>query len=106
VAQAAPATSVTPVAPPAPAAPAAEAEPLNGDEAAPWPSPAEEAAFLGGAPELPPLPPPRAPASAPTLPPVEEMVQRLPAALREQLDDLFRARYTAVRRIPPEALKK
>lgn len=34
------------------------------------------------------------------LPALEELVERLPAAVREGLEDLFRAKYTKVRRLP------
>lgn len=39
------------------------------------------------------------------LPPLEELVKRLPPAARETLDDLFRVKFVAVRRIPAKALK-
>jgi hypothetical protein len=39
------------------------------------------------------------------LPPLEELVKRLTPEVRETLDDLFRARFTAVRRVPKNALK-
>jgi hypothetical protein len=56
-------------------------------------------------------PPPSRPA-APTreeepagaLPPLEELAGRVPAAVRAALDDLFRAKFSAVRRIPAEVL--
>lgn len=39
------------------------------------------------------------------LPPLDELVKRIPPAVRETLDDLFRARFTSVRKVPAEALK-
>ena len=39
------------------------------------------------------------------LPPLDELVKRIPPQVRETLDDLFRARFTGVRRVPAEALK-
>ncbi len=40
------------------------------------------------------------------LPPLDELVKRIPAEVREALDDLFRVKYTAVRRVPKKALKE
>jgi hypothetical protein len=40
------------------------------------------------------------------LPPVEEMAQRLPAEVRTALDELFRAKWTGVRRLRPEDLRR
>ena len=39
------------------------------------------------------------------LPPVEELVKRLRPEVLETLDELFRARWTAVKRVQPGALK-
>mgnify|MGYP001546513336 CR=1 FL=1 len=39
------------------------------------------------------------------LPPLDELVKRLPPEVRETLDDLFRAKFIAVRRVPKGALK-
>jgi hypothetical protein len=39
------------------------------------------------------------------LPPLDELVNRLSPEVRETLDDLFRARFVAVRRVPKTALK-
>lgn len=39
------------------------------------------------------------------LPPLEELLKRIPAGVRESLDDLFRARFVTVRRIPKRSLK-
>lgn len=40
-----------------------------------------------------------------SLPALDELVQRIPAETRELLDDLFRAKFTTVRRVPAKALK-
>ena len=39
------------------------------------------------------------------LPSLDELVERIPPGVREVLDDLFRAKFTKVRRIPRSALK-
>ena len=39
------------------------------------------------------------------LPPLDELVKRIPPEVREALDDLFRAKFTTVRRMPQKALK-
>lgn len=39
------------------------------------------------------------------LPPLEELVQRLSPDVRDVLDDLFRAKFTSVRRVPAKAFK-
>lgn len=39
------------------------------------------------------------------LPPLDELVKRLSPEVRETLDDLFRAKFIAVRRVPKRALK-
>ena len=40
-----------------------------------------------------------------SLPPLDELVKRLSPEVRETLDELFRAKFIAVRRIPKKALK-
>ena len=40
-----------------------------------------------------------------SLPSLDELVQRIPVEVREALDDLFRAKFTTVKRIPRKALK-
>ena len=40
------------------------------------------------------------------LPPLDELVQRIPAEVRDTLEDLFRARFTTVKRVPKKALKQ
>lgn len=39
------------------------------------------------------------------LPPLEELVQRIPPEVRDTLEDLFRAKFIAVKRVPKSALK-
>jgi hypothetical protein len=39
------------------------------------------------------------------LPALSDLVQRIPAEVREALDDLFRAKFTGVKRVPKSALK-
>lgn len=39
------------------------------------------------------------------LPAIEDLVPRIPAAAREALDELFRARFVRVQRVPRKALK-
>lgn len=39
------------------------------------------------------------------LPKLDELVARIPAGVREALEDLFRARFVAVKRVPKKALK-
>jgi hypothetical protein len=40
------------------------------------------------------------------LPPMEDLVNRIPGAARELIENLFRARFVTVKRIPRSALKK
>jgi hypothetical protein len=41
-----------------------------------------------------------------SLPPLDELVRRIPADVREALDELFRAKFVTVRRLPKDALKQ
>lgn len=77
-----------------------------------WPDAAAESAFLAEARSRGELPAPKPAtaeeteeAEAGPLPPIEKMVERIPPPLRELLDDLFRARFVRVTRIPRRALK-
>jgi hypothetical protein len=84
------------------------------DEGAPvGPSENEESAFLA---EQRSAPAPEAPAavrgsptdeenSGPALPPLDSLVQRIPSATREVMEELFRARFVTVKRVPTSALK-
>jgi len=40
------------------------------------------------------------------LPPLEELVNRIPTGVRETLDELFRAKFVTVRKIPTRQLKR
>lgn len=88
-----------------------EASPV--DEAAPiGPSAEEEAAllsadrtseaFYGQAPKAENLEPET---EATPLPPMDDLVQRIPLPARELMEELFRARFVTVRRVPKSALK-
>jgi hypothetical protein len=97
---------------PAPAAFGAAPPPLAadlGEEAeANWPTATEEAAFLNGPREEINLPVPsheaaRSPAAeTEAVPPVEELIQQIPAEVRATLDELFRARFNRVMRAKPK----
>ncbi|HVU16134.1 MAG TPA: hypothetical protein VHD32_04380 [Candidatus Didemnitutus sp.] len=39
------------------------------------------------------------------LPPLDELVARIPAPTRALIDEMFRAKFVAVRRLPPSAFK-
>ena len=41
----------------------------------------------------------------PSLPPLEDLVNRIPAPTRALMDELFRARFVTVKRVPRSALK-
>ena len=77
------------------------------------PSSEEETAFLAAQQQLEPAdgspPPPTGPAPDPEasapLPPMEDLVKRIPAPAREAMEELFRARFVTVKRIPAAALK-
>ena len=77
-----------------------------------WPSEAEEAAFLadqraqGAAAPVQPTAAAGEETDSQPLPPLAELVQRIPAETRAVLDDLFRAKFTSVRRVPAKALKE
>jgi hypothetical protein len=84
------------------------------DDGAPvGPSEGEESAFLaeqreqGYAAPTPAAAKPAAPdpdEKAP-LPPLEDLVNRIPAQTRELMDELFRAKFVTVKRVPKSALK-
>ncbi len=76
------------------------------------PSAEEEAAFLAqdrGSEQFygqPPKAENLEPESAdPALPPMEDLVKRIPAPARELMEELFRARFVTVKRMPQTALK-
>lgn len=74
------------------------------------PGEAEESAFLA---EQQQANPPKAVANAPaetderaiSLPPMDELIQRIPASTRDLMDQLFRARFITVKRMPGSAFK-
>jgi hypothetical protein len=82
-------------------------------EIPPWPGETDEASFLADArlrgDDVPAAALVRtaeetgAPAD---LPPLEQLVARIPPEVREALDDLFRAKFTRVGRVSPTSLKK
>ena len=86
----------------------------GGDDEGPlWPDDAAEEAFLGETKERGETILPGAAATATEaaekaaqpLPPLDELVQRIPAEVREAMEELFRARFVTVRRVPEKALK-
>ena len=105
------------VAPPAPdeaaviAAAVAEAVPLQDDMPPLWPDDSAEAQFLGeakarGEPVVAVAAvAEEAPEKGAPLPALHELVNRIPAEAREALEDLFRAKFVSVRRVPAKALK-
>jgi hypothetical protein len=88
----------------APGAAAADA-PGSPDDSE-WPDESDESQFLSAAAGAVGSPGPQAgrpaaPAAGEGLPPLDELVARVPAEIRAVLDDLFRARFTGVRRFAP-----
>lgn len=84
------------------------------DDGAPvGPTDGEEAAFLAEQRDQGFSPPAasRAAAAAPEpdekapLPPLDDLVQRVPAGVRQLMDELFRANFVTVKRVPKSALK-
>ena len=81
------------------------------DESAPWPGTTDEASFLaeqrvqGVAVPATTAGPANEPTDLSPLPSLEELVQRIPAEARAALDDLFRAKFTGVRRVSKKMLK-
>lgn len=77
-----------------------------------WPDDAAESAFLAEARERGEVAAPAKPkeesaeeTDAKPLPALNDLVQRIPADVRETLEDLFRARFVTVKRVPKRALK-
>ena len=97
-----------------PADPVEPAMPVAGDDDGPaTPTEADEAAFLTEARERGENVRPVARETieeveekAAVLPKLDDLVNRIPAEVRDTLDELFRARFVAVRRVPRKALKK
>ena len=74
------------------------------------PGDAEESAFLAeqrrsGPTVAPGLPPTEVEDLNSPLPPMDELIQRIPAGTRELMDQLFRAKFVTVKRLPPAAFK-
>jgi hypothetical protein len=72
-----------------------------------WPDDADESAFLSEAASRGESPAPLAdrgasPVIGDKLPPMEELVARVPPRVLGLLDDLFRAKFTGVRKVPAE----
>lgn len=87
-------------------------EPVADEGDAPvGPTEAEEAAYLAeqaaavGGPATAPASDAEAEEAPAQLPAVEELVSRIPPGAREALDELFRARFVRVQRVPRKALK-
>lgn len=95
--------------------PGAEIESSSTDEDAPpptWPDEAAESAFRAEARDRgEPVQVAREAEEAAeependTLPKLDELVAQIPVGVRETLEDLFRARFVAVKRVPKKALK-
>ncbi len=86
---------------------------LFGDDA-PWPTDeAGESSFLADArargesvvPVRSATPKEEAEADSTPLPPLDDLVQRIPAEVRDLLEELYRVKFTTVRRVPAKALK-
>jgi hypothetical protein len=74
------------------------------------PSSEEEAAFLAQEREMGNVTPvlmlvEKAPAERGELPPMEDLVKRIPMPTRDLLEELFRAKFVTVKRLPRSALK-
>jgi hypothetical protein len=92
---------------------AGDVRPPEAATAAAWPDDTAEAAFLAEARERGEVPVPAKAreeiaeeTDARPLPALEGLVQRLPAEVRETLEDLFRARFVRVTRVPRKALSR
>jgi hypothetical protein len=86
--------------------------PTEAGEPTGWPDPAAEAAFLAEARERGEVPVAAKAreeiaeeTDARALPALDTLVNRLPAEVRDTLEDLFRARFVRVTRVPRKALK-
>ena len=82
----------------------------SGPDAPVGPSSEEEAVFLAEEQEngfvVPaPVPPAAAIESQGGLPPMEDLVRRIPMPTRDLLEELFRAKFVTVKRVPQSALK-
>lgn len=98
-----------PARPAAPERPPATEAGTGDDDPPNWPDEAAESSFLAetkthGAPAA--AVQPREEARHEPLPKLDECVQRVPADAREALEELFRARFVSVKRVPESALKR
>ena len=78
-----------------------------------WPDEVSESAFLADAQERGEVVPKARPTDVPettdepqALPALETLVERIPANVRDTLEELFRAKFVKVQRVPKRALKK
>ncbi|MDP3069171.1 MAG: hypothetical protein Q8N18_02730 [Opitutaceae bacterium] len=106
-------TAVVAERPPEPAPSEPDSVPLTDGMAPLWPDETAEASFIAeararGEPLVVARPAEESTdeSAGKALPPLEELVQRIPDEVREVLEDLFRARFVAVRRLPGKALKE
>lgn len=95
------------------ASPASQVETLGGESGPAGPSELEESAFLAAQTDqeqpvvaVTPIPVKNS-ATVPSasLPPLEDLVHRIPAQTRELLETLFRAKFVTVKRLPESAFK-
>jgi hypothetical protein len=83
-----------------------------GNDSAPWPGEVDESLFLGeqraagGTVALPVALRAEPAEEKGGLPPLEELVARIPIEARAALDELFRAKFVGVRRVRPQDLKE
>ena len=75
------------------------APPPPDEEGYVWPEGAEATSEIAGQPAA------RAEIANAPLPSLDELMKRIPADVRETLDDLFRVKFVAVKRIGPSSLK-
>jgi hypothetical protein len=101
-----------PIADAAEEAAGADAIPLQDDMPPLWPDEAAETAFLSEAKARGEVAVPMSadateetPEATAPLPALDALVQRIPPAVREVMDDLFRAKFVRVQRVPRKALR-
>ena len=96
-----------------PVVPEPASEPVEGGDPAAWPDEAAESAFLADARERgEPVKATRAAvetaedtADPKALPKLDDLVNRIPPEVRDTLEELFRAKFVKVQRVPKRALK-
>jgi len=92
---------------------AVSSEPVSSETVNAWPDEAAESAFLSAsrgdaqstAASEPSIPPIENEEALKSLPKLDELVAKIPAETRELLDELFRAKFTTVRRVKKTDLK-